>query len=147
MIASRTDLGAVPGLFGRPQKYANFLGRELVYAGGPPLLVVMPRFSKARDAPGAMPVGFGTYRAGPKAQQALRGLHPPTGGGSDPLARAALTAAERLSRAAGHPVSASGGGGSKYSGSPLLVFIPPLVLLFAVGAIAIRRRPRAEDAA
>src|SRR5215468_1493327 len=31
LIGPRTDLGAVPFLCGRPQRYADFLGQELVY--------------------------------------------------------------------------------------------------------------------
>src|SRR6266516_885085 len=42
VIATRTDLGSVPSLFGKPKSYAQFLGEEIrsFYTG--PLLVVMP---------------------------------------------------------------------------------------------------------
>jgi ribosomal protein S28E/S33 len=51
VIATRTDLGAVPELFGKPDQYASFLGSELrgFYIG--PLLIVMP-------------AGFGIYDGG-----------------------------------------------------------------------------------
>jgi hypothetical protein len=51
VIATKTDLGAVPELFGKPDQYASFLGAELrgFYIG--PLLVVMP-------------AGFGIYDGG-----------------------------------------------------------------------------------
>jgi hypothetical protein len=43
VIGSRTDLGAVPQLFGHPQTYAKFLGAEIrtFYTGR--LLIVMPQ--------------------------------------------------------------------------------------------------------
>src|SRR5436190_22775673 len=42
VIATRTDLGSVPSLFGKPGQYAQFLGEEIrsFYTG--PLLVAMP---------------------------------------------------------------------------------------------------------
>jgi hypothetical protein len=51
VIGSKTDLGSVPSLYGRPATYAKFLGLELrsYYVG--PLLVVMP-------------AGFGIYDGG-----------------------------------------------------------------------------------
>lgn len=49
VIATRTDLGSVPSLFGKPKAYAQFLGEEIrsFYTG--PLLV-------------AMPAGFGVWK-------------------------------------------------------------------------------------
>src|SRR5215210_4597494 len=41
LIATNTDLGAVPVLFGKPQRYADFLGQELVYFYKGVLLVVI----------------------------------------------------------------------------------------------------------
>ena len=42
VIASPTDLGSIPSLFGRPADYARFLGQELSYSYDAALLVVMP---------------------------------------------------------------------------------------------------------
>lgn len=42
VIRTRTDLGAVPSPFERPQRYAPFLGQELRFLFKGPLLVVMP---------------------------------------------------------------------------------------------------------
>src|SRR5436190_17935105 len=45
VIGSPGDLGAIPSMFGRPQRYAGFLGQEISGASGrkqQPLLVVMP---------------------------------------------------------------------------------------------------------
>jgi hypothetical protein len=84
VIGSRTDLGSVPVLFGKPTAYARFLGLELrqIYAGV--LLVVMP-------------AGIGVYDGGrPIAAQeaALEGLA--VAPGADGLARTAAAAAQRL---------------------------------------------------
>src|SRR5690348_4818980 len=43
VIAKPLDLGAVPSLFGSPQRYASFLGQEDYYFFKDELLVVMPQ--------------------------------------------------------------------------------------------------------
>ena len=51
VIATVTDLGAIPSLYGMPGQYASFLGQEIrLYYGGPLLIV--------------MPAGFGIYDQG-----------------------------------------------------------------------------------
>ena len=93
LIASSADLGSVTELWRQPQSYADFLGDELslVYKGT--LLVIMPD-------------GFGVYRPngslGPE-QRALASIGPAVAGAS--LVTAALLAVQRLSVAAGHPLS------------------------------------------
>ena len=95
LIASPTDLGSVTALWRRPQPYAEFLAEELslVYRG--PLLVVMPN-------------GFGLAHFGFRpalVRSVLAGIAVPhTGAG---LANDALTALQRLARAAGHPLAIS----------------------------------------
>jgi hypothetical protein len=85
LIATRVDLGAVPGLFGKPAQYAAFLGQELssFYAG--PLLVVMR-------------TGFGIYDAGRStaAEERVLAHEQVHGASADDLARAATTAVGRL---------------------------------------------------
>ena len=51
VIGSRTDLGAVPQLFGKPGTYAKFLGAEIraFYTGR--LLIVMPQGIGGRNVP------------------------------------------------------------------------------------------------
>jgi hypothetical protein len=51
VIATKIDLGSVPSLFGKPNRYAKFLGTELQQFYGGPLLIVMP-------------AGFGIYDLG-----------------------------------------------------------------------------------
>jgi hypothetical protein len=85
IIASPSDLGAVPQLFGKPKSYTKFLASELAsfYVG--PLLVVMPG-------------GFGIAdfnRPTPAADRVLTSLD---AGGSSPddLTRAATVAVKKL---------------------------------------------------
>ncbi len=68
LIATRGDLGAVPVLYEKPQRYADFLGQEIVYYYKGPLLVVMPN-------------GYGVYQNGvalPEDKKLLAQL-PPAG--------------------------------------------------------------------
>jgi hypothetical protein len=89
VIATATDLGGVPNLFGKPTEYAAFLGREISFnQKAQPLLVVMP-------------AGFGIAdfnRPTPAADRVLTSLD--VGGSSaDDLTRAATAAVKKLSAA------------------------------------------------
>ena len=131
VVGSPSDLGAIPAMFGHPQRYAGFLGTELT-AGKltVPLLVVMP-------------AGFGTFELSDRAAAALRTLPTPRAD-SDGLVRAAIDAVVKLSAAEGRPVkppaSRSGGGG----GPTALVFVVPVILL-ALAGLAVSRRARRAD--
>jgi hypothetical protein len=88
VLQARTDLGAIPSLFGKPAAYAQFLGEEIsgVYVG--PLLIVMPK-------------GYGIYdgsRTVAAEQKVLVGLSPP-GKSSDELVKAAAGAVAKLQQA------------------------------------------------
>lgn len=91
VIATPSDLGAVPDFFGRPQEYAKFLLGEIkaVYRGG--LVVVMP-------------AGFGTAGLPARAARSLAGLQVGSGAGPEALTRAATLAVQRLAAAGGHPI-------------------------------------------
>ena len=62
VVASQSDLGAIPSLFNKPADYARFLGTELEFLYVGTLLIVMP------DGFGALVAGGTTARA------RLRGL-------------------------------------------------------------------------
>ena len=129
VIASPTDLGAVPDLFGQPQRYAAFLGNEISFNSHDTLLVVMPS-------------GYGAVNLPPRATGALQGLRAPSASNPDGLAKAAIAAVVRLAQVAGHPVAApkisggSGGGGT----SPAVVFGAPVALLVLAGLLMTLRR-------
>ena len=76
VIVTPYDLGAVPVLFGKPQRYASFLGQELIYFSKQQLLVVMPN-------------GYGVFKAKKPA-----GRRPE----ADRLAAAAARQGRRLPR-------------------------------------------------
>jgi hypothetical protein len=84
LIASPTDLGAIPSLWKKPQTYASFLGAELreVYDGR--LLIVMPN-------------GLGIFAASgasPSEEQVVAATAVPSG--SDGLLLASLAALKKL---------------------------------------------------
>jgi hypothetical protein len=133
IIATPADLGGVPDLFNQPTKYAAFLGREITFnKKAQPLLVVMP-------------VGLGTYQAGPRATSAIGGIRPE--GGPDGLANAALEGVVKLSAAAGNPIEgfkpeSSGGSGST---SAVVFAIPVALLVIALAVLSYRRAGREDE--
>jgi hypothetical protein len=134
LIGSSLDLGVVPSLFDKPQKYADFLFQEIMFMGRHPLLVVMPN-------------GFGTEDVTGKAKLAAASLHRPTGKTSTELARAAIAAVFKLAAAAGHPLKGvpgasggSGSGGSASSTTPILIGLAATVVVAAGAVLVLRRR-------
>jgi len=129
VIASPTDLGAVPDLFGQPQRYASFLGNEISFNSHDTLLVVMPS-------------GYGAVNLPASATAALQGVASPSGSNPDTLAKAGIAAVVQLARAAGHPVAAPkiSGGSSGGGTSPAVVFGAPVALLALAGVLMMLRR-------
>jgi hypothetical protein len=124
LIGSPVDLGAIPSLFGEPQKYAAFLDQEISFSSRQMLLVVMPN-------------GFGVAGLDPAATSAAASLVKPQGRGSDAIARAAIAAVGRLAAASGHPLAnvAPASGSASGGGSSALVPVVALVVV-ALGASA-----------
>jgi hypothetical protein len=85
VIASETDLGSVPSLYGKPDQYAAFLGQELelYYVG--PLLIVMP-------------AGYGIYDGGrsTKAEQRVLATASLPGADATALVESAARVVHRL---------------------------------------------------
>ena len=133
------DLGAVTSLYGKPQVYARFLGRELVFLYRGRLLVVMPQ-------------GYGYYdgrgRRGPELR-VLRGLG--VAKGPDQIVESAAAAVAKLARANGHPVAvpALASQRSKGHDRTFLVIgglIAAAILAFAVGlAVWLRGGAKLQD--
>ena len=132
LIGSPIDLGVVPGLFGKPQKYADFLDQEISFRGKQPLLVVMA-------------AGYGTQGLPTAVNGVSAALPKPAGTASNDLASAAITAVGRLASASGHPLenssgtSSAGGGGSSTTTILLVVLIVAAVTT-AGGLVFVRRR-------
>jgi transglutaminase-like putative cysteine protease len=103
VIASSSDLGLVPGLFRKPQQYAEFLWKELQLAYHGTLVVVMPN-------------GYGVYGPGATtaAQRALSRLAAPATSNVDKLGEQAAAAMRAVAAANGYslPIPHSSKGGS-----------------------------------
>jgi hypothetical protein len=132
LIASPVDLGVVPDLFNKPDKYAMFLDQEISFQAKRPLLVVMP-------------AGFGGQGLPPSATAALASLKKPTGSQSNDLAQAAIAAIPKLASAAGHPLKGTAGTSSKGGGGSTTLVLIVLVLAASATAVALilSRRRRA----
>jgi hypothetical protein len=134
LIAFTSDLGTATALWGHPQDYSEFLGKEIAFVYTGPLLV-------------SMPSGFGFYDQGrpvAKEQQVLAKVKVnriPT-----PLAESTTAAVRALATAQGVtlPKSSSGGSGTRdrlILGAAVLAFL--LVLVFP--ARLLRRRSRGGE--
>ena len=129
LIGTPIDLGVIPSLFGKPQKYADFLDQEISFKTKQPLLVVMS-------------TGYGVQGVDAKTRAAAAALTKPTGTRSNQLAQAAIAAVPKLAAAAGHPLNGaqSGSGGSGDSSRVLLVGILAAVAIVAATSLVVLRR-------
>jgi hypothetical protein len=132
LIATPADLGAVPSLFGKPKRYAEFLGREIVFVYPGRLLVVMPN-------------GYGVSRRGalvPREQRALDELPRPGSDGSA-LVKAAEQAIRRLAELSGTRIPAAAPQPSDHTTRDRLEILGiALSVLVIVALFAIPRRRR-----
>ena len=115
------DLGAVAVLYRKPQRYARFLGQELVYYYKGPLLVVMPN-------------GYGVFENGkplPAAAKVVAPLPPPGTGGAA-LAQGATSAVRKLAAASGVQVQAAPSSGSSSSNVATIGGVIAIVVVLAV---------------
>ena len=131
VIARALDLGSVPSLFGTPQRYADFLGREDYYFFKDELLVVMPQ-------------GYGLHKAGsvPRgdttAIAALRAPHVTSG---DALIDAAIRAVRVLAARRGLRLSDAAPGSSTRTSDRIEIIAGVLVLAaLGFGVQMVRRR-------
>jgi hypothetical protein len=120
VIGNKTDLGAVPQLWAKPQTYARFLGSELRFIYKDTLLVVMPQ-------------GFGINGpyALPKALAALQGIDPR----KDPTAKGLTDSADRALRAlaAADGVKVGSGSSGGGGGLPLPLIAAGVMVLAGIG--------------
>jgi hypothetical protein len=133
LIASPIDLGVIPDLFGKPQKYAEFLDQEISFRTKQPLLVVMS-------------TGYGVQGLNGPGTAAVARLAKPAGKTSGDLAQAAITAVARISSAAGHPIagvpgvpdaSAQSGGSSSV---PIIAALAGAAIVVVAALVVLRRR-------
>jgi hypothetical protein len=133
LILSPSDLGTAFSLFGKPQKYAAFLGLELSFVYRNRLLVVMPN-------------GYGyTVKADPdpKASAVLKKL-PPPGRNATKEVQAAIVAVQRLAAAEGHRLAVPKSGGS--AGRDRLTIAAAVTAAIALIAAFVLYRRREQPA-
>ena len=123
VIGNKTDLGAVPQLWAKPQVYARFLGAELRFVYKDTLLVVMPQGLGVSgpyvDAPNTES----------RALTALAGIDPRTDTSPQGLTATAEAALRALAKADGTSTGGGGGGG----GLPLPLIAAAVVVLCGLG--------------
>jgi hypothetical protein len=134
LILSPSDLGTAFSLFGKPQKYAAFLGLELSFVYRDRLLVVMPN-------------GYGyavNADPDPKASTVLKKL-PTPGQDATKEVQAAIVAVQRLAASEGHRLAALKSGGS--AGRDRLTIAAAVTAGIALIAafVLYRRRERTAD--
>ena len=131
VIAKRLDLGAVPSLFGTPQRYASFLGQEDYYFFKDELLVVMPQ-------------GYGLYKhSGVPAgdRRVIARLPAAKTDDADTLVAAATRAVRALAARRGLTLSSASSSGHSPRQDRLEILAGVLVLsALAIGVRAFVRR-------
>jgi hypothetical protein len=124
LIASKTDLGGVPQLFGKPTTYARFLAGELQFVYAEKVLIVMPQGAALGD--------HARLVADPDVLSAK--VEP----GPDGLALAAIALVRRLA-GVGRPPDDGGGI------SPFVWIAAGLAAIVLLGAgVLLARRSRAQ---
>src|SRR5262245_60939670 len=142
LIATPTDLGAVPVLFKKPQRYADFLGQEIVYFWKGPTLVVMPN-------------GYGIFQNGKSLEEdkaVLAKLPPPNSAEGDELVASAGKAVRALAQQRGITLPTAEASADKGSSKnrDRVVLVAGVILLcgvaFAVRLLLGRRRREVDPA-
>jgi hypothetical protein len=134
VILNPADLGTAFSLYGKPQKYAAFLGLELSFVYRDRLLVVMPN-------------GYGyalNADPDPKASAVLKKL-PPPGRDATKEVKAAIVAVQRLAAAQGHRVAAPKGGGSASRDRLTIAAAVTAGVALLAGFVLYRRRRRPAE--
>jgi len=124
VITQIADLGAIGGLYGKAQRYADFLASEITFVYRGTLVVAM----------NGKPGGFGVHGPGatPAARRALARMKlPSTSVTAAELARLAATAMQRVAAASGHHLAAPSAAATKKKTSTRLLD------LFLIAALAL----------
>jgi hypothetical protein len=126
VIASKSDLGGVPALYGRPRDYARFLGAELQFLYEGRLLVVMPQ-------------GTALSQRGRLVANAAV-VHAVIEPGVDGLARSAITLVRELTG-----TSAAAGSTRGFPvWTSVVIGVSIVCVLLLSGFMLVRRRPQAD---
>jgi hypothetical protein len=131
MILSPSDLGTAFSLFGKPEKYSQFLGLELSFVYRDRLLVVMPN-------------GYGYSVNGdpdPKASAVLKKL-PAPGRDATKEVQAAIVAVQRLAAAEGRRLTVPKVGGSTGRDRLTIAAAATAAIALIAAIVLYRRRQR-----
>ena len=127
VITQIADLGSVGGLYGKAQRYADFLASEIRFVYRGTLVVAM----------NGKPGGFGVHGPGatPAARRALERMKLPSSSlTAAELARLAAVAMQRVAAASGHQLSAPAAATKTKTSSRLLrLFLIAALALAALG--------------
>ena len=127
VITQIADLGSVGGLYGKAQRYADFLASEIRFVYSGTLVVAM----------NGKPGGFGVHGPGatPAARRALERMKLPSSSlTAAELARLAAVAMQRVAAASGHQLSAPAAATKTKTSSRLLrLFLIAALALAALG--------------
>ena len=129
VITQLADMGSVGGLYGKAQRYADFLASEITFVYRGTLVVAM----------NGKPGGFGVHGPGatPAARRALARMKlPHTPLTAAELARLAATAMQRVAAASGHHLPTAAATKTKTSGRLLRLFLIAALALAALGGSA-----------
>jgi hypothetical protein len=135
LILSPSDLGTAFSLFGKPEKYAQFLGLELAFVYRDRLLVVMPN-------------GYGYAVKGdpdPKVSAVLKKL-PAPGRSATKEADAAIVAVQRLAAGEGHRLAAPKVGGSAGRDRLTIAAAATAAIALIAAIVLYRRREKTAGA-
>ena len=135
VIAQPSDLGTVFSLYKKPERYARFLGQELVFVYRDGLLIAMPN-------------GYGFARGGaadPKLAGGLKGL-PAPGDDETKLVEGAGDAVLALSAAAGHPFPRPTTSSDSQTRDRIVIACAAAIVLALAAIVALVRRARRAPA-
>jgi hypothetical protein len=129
VITQLADMGSVGGLYGKAQRYADFLASEIAFVYRGTLVVAM----------NGKPGGFGVHGPGatPAARRALARMKLPSSSvTAGELARRAAVAMQRVAAASGHHLATPSAAATKTKTSARLLrlFLIAALALAALGA-------------
>jgi len=139
LIATPYDLGAITGLWRKPQRYAHFLAQEIAFVYRGRLLIVMPN-------------GFGIYNLGHQTAKEKRVLSQLTvASGGNGMAASAITAVKRLAAADGVKLVprsvASSSNRNTHDRYVILLIVAGVLLVLVIFMPLRRRKPTKPSAA
>jgi uncharacterized protein (TIGR03382 family) len=139
LILDRTDLGAVPQLFGHPDNYVKLLAGEIYNGWKGALIAVQPSGIGVRNVKPLAP-----------ARRVVAEIKIATPASADSLARAARVAILKVAAVDGHPLNGPvTTAGKSSSSSTFVVFggaVIAITLALLAGWLILRRRRRAARA-